>query len=531
MDILNRTFQQFAELFRSMTVPQRITLILVPLLVLAGFVGLAWNSRTSGETAISWGKVFSTEELIAAEQALIEAGLTKFRREGQRLMVPETEKDRYNAALLEFDAMPSDLGSQMLKQYESLSPFSTDKQRLEMKEAMLLQELRRTLRAIPDLSDARVVVANSGRRSSWSQKQRVTANVTVVPKSGRELSNRLVRSLQAAVASMVPDLKPQDVTIFDVSNGVTFTGEDPSDPFDSRLIGRIKELTRQYEQQIAKGLDFIPGVGVTVNVDVENIKSSVVRSQLVDPKKSARIFSSEQSLTDNQQQRPTKGEPGQVANRPGSVAATPGIDKTRQLNETENRTLNGVSFEVTEKQLLAAMPKAVQVSVSVPRDYYRDIATQRSAGGEKDTGRLDVQQIEKDVLLTVKNSVQRLIPMGSQPDSVSIHSVDRLVRDIPEPTIPITDRLIVILQDWGGSIVLTGLAIWALLLIRRSIPATAAQSLEEFDTKRLNVAKFQAEEAAAEQKEPTKRDLLQNVVRDNPEMAATVIEKWIQAAK
>ena len=59
------------------------------------------------------------------EQALVAAGLTGFEREGQRILAPESDLDRYNAALLELDALPADLGSQMLKQYETLGPFST----------------------------------------------------------------------------------------------------------------------------------------------------------------------------------------------------------------------------------------------------------------------------------------------------------------------------------------------------------------------------------------------------------------------
>ena len=39
-------------------------------------------------------------KLTAAEQALVSAGLTGYRREGQRLMAPAKELNRYNAAML-----------------------------------------------------------------------------------------------------------------------------------------------------------------------------------------------------------------------------------------------------------------------------------------------------------------------------------------------------------------------------------------------------------------------------------------------
>ena len=80
----------------------------------------------------------------------------------------------------------------MLKQFESLGPFTTDRQRQEMKEALLLQELRRMIEAVPDIEHARVAVANSGRRVSFGQKPRVTANVTVKPRAGRERPTGIV---------------------------------------------------------------------------------------------------------------------------------------------------------------------------------------------------------------------------------------------------------------------------------------------------------------------------------------------------
>ncbi len=146
MDLIQRMTRQFFELLRSMTPSQRGTLVAVPLLVIGGFALLLWSNRASSETALSFGKVFTTDEIIAVEQALQEAQLTEYRRVGQRIMVPTEDVVRYNAALLEHDAMPNDLGSQMLKQLESMGPFSTDKQRQDMREAMLLQEIRAVMR-------------------------------------------------------------------------------------------------------------------------------------------------------------------------------------------------------------------------------------------------------------------------------------------------------------------------------------------------------------------------------------------------
>ncbi len=536
MDILQRLMKQFFELYRSMTPSQRGTLVAVPLMILGGFAFLMYSERKSHETALSFGKVFSTEEVIAAEQALINAKLTEFRRVGGRIMVPAHEVDRYNAALLEFDAIPTDLGSQMLSKLDSMGPFSTDKQRQDMKEAMLLKEMRRMLRAVPDIEDASVVVASSQRRPTWSQKTKVTATVSVKPRGGRELSPKLVHAIRSAVASMVPDLQPTDVTVLDRVNSKSHTGDDANDPLDGKLMRRIQEFTQHYEQKIRNDLHYIPDVGVTVQVDVENVKSSVIKSQTVDPKKTTPLATLEKTNTDNLQQRMPRGEAGVRAMRPSKLQddQTAGPDRTRQQTESETNTVFGVSYEQTEKALIAAMPRAVQVSVSVPRDYFRSVADQRKAAGEQDGAKTDVVEIEKVVIADVQKSVEKLVPGGSK-DAVVVKTVDLVEKTAAEPKVPVLELVSEWLRQWAGTIGLAMFAGWVLLTLRKmspAVPATADTTEPDFESQRMKLAAAAQQDAAdATPREPTRRDLIQTIVKDNPEMTASVIGKWLQAAK
>lgn len=527
---LQTAIKQFTELFRSLAPSQRATLVVVPILVIAGFAWLLVQQRGGHYTALSWGKVFSSDELIAAEQALIQQGLTDFRREGQRLMVPVTDADRYNAALMTFDAMPADMGSQLLKQYESLGPFSTEKERQERREAMLLQEVRRVIRAVPDIEDARVAIASSGRRT-WSQKTKVTANVTVRPRAGHELSSKLVRSIRMSVASMVPDLQPADVTVFDVINGTSHTGDPQENSVDNQLVRRIEQFQRQYEGQITQALAYIPDVGVTVNVDVENLKSSVVRNQVVDPKKFVPVYSQETNLKDIQQQQPSRGEPGQAANRPAALAMSGGIDRSRNFSDASTQAVNGVSFEISEKELIAAMPKSVQVNVTVPSDYYRSVAALRRSAGESDEALLDPQKIEQAVLANVTAAVRALIPSDSAPTAVIVNTVDRVVTPPVELSIPWMDRIFDWVRQWGAAALLSVFALLAIRALRRNNPADADERLEEISPEQLRAVQQAVSSEEPKVREVTQRDVIQTLVRDNPEATAAVISKWLQAAR
>ncbi len=547
MDVLPRITRQLVELFRAMSFVQRATFVAVPLLMLGGFAWLLVANRPNDFQAVSFGKAFASDELSAAERALNQAGLTNYRREGRKLLAPANQLDRYNAALVEFDAVPSDLGSQMLKQFESLGPFTTDRQRQEMKEALLLQELRRMIEAVPDIEHARVAVANSGRRVSFGQKPRVTANVTVKPRAGRELSSRLVASLRQAVASMVPDLTPTDVTVFDVARGQAYAGESTDDPLDSQLIQRVREFTRQYEQQIQKALTFIPNASVAVHVDIDNLKSSVTRNERT------RVRGDSTPVSN----RPASILPMSYADDPtdrgaGFLPAAPLMHEALRANrdvfvgaESDGQVGNlphgpsDVLREVSEQQLLAAMPRAVQVSVSIPRDYYRAIAARRKTQGEQNAARLNLDTIEEEVLAKVERTVARLIPAGSPHEAISVTTVDRLPNESPEPTFTATEQFLVLAQRQGGSCALGLFAVWALWMLTRlsSSPTRAAEQtpISEPPSASHDIPAIEPPTPKPRVPEPVSaasslRDDIRNLAESDPATAASVLGRWLAEA-
>ena len=534
MDVLPRITRQLMELFREMSPVQRATSLAVVCLILFGFGWVVCVNQRTDFQAVSYGKVFAPDELHSAERALSSAGLTSFRREGQRILVPGKELDRYNAALLESDALPADLGTQMLKQYETLGPFSTDRQRQQMKEALLLQELRRMIKAVPDVEDASVAIALSDRRAGWNQKPRATANVSVKPRFGRELSGSLINSLRHVVANMVPDLKPGDVTVFDVTRGQAFMGEPTSDPTDSLYLQRAREFTRQYEQQIQKALSYIPNISVTVHVDLDTLKSSMVRSEKVR----------------------TRSDDGHVANRPGTIDdgdtglpqkyananrdphmpdATdfPNSHLTgfRGSNVTPTETIR----EVSEKQLYAALPKSVQVSVSLPRDFLREVIARRIAKGETSERRIDPAIAEEEELTKVERIVGRLIPADSSSNAISVMWVDRLGNDVPEIASLTTYEQIVILLNLWGSLFAIGcfvlVAIW--VLFRKpsvvqpknsgadgvSVPVNFQQSPSPIESNRTPVL--------TQDRTAILRNEVRAMVESDPAASVSVLCRWL----
>jgi hypothetical protein len=111
---------------------------------------------------------------------------------------------------------------------------------------------------------------------------------------------------------------------------------------------------------------------------------------------------------------------------------------------------------------------------------------------------------------------------------VHVASVTRLEPQVAEVAISWTETASEMVKKWGGTAALGLLAVWGLWMLGRNAPKVALAT----DGQASSAATAAAEEAdALPGPPPTRRDLLQAFVRDNPEATAAVIGKWVQAAK
>jgi hypothetical protein len=62
-----------------------------------------------------------------------------------------------------------------------------------------------------------------------------------------------------------------------------------------------------------------------------------------------------------------------------------------------------------------------------------------------------------------------------------------------------------------------------------AVPGGGMPTIATATTATINVGGSIEEDSGS--REPTERDMLQGMVRDNPEVAAAVLSKWLQAAK
>jgi flagellar M-ring protein FliF len=543
MDALKKSYQQFLNLFGSMSGSQRATLLVVPLMVVAAFGFLMFQDNSSSYVALSWGKLFRTEELILAEQTLITAGLTDFRRRGQRIMVPQGEAEQYNAALIDGGGLPNHWAEELEKSLANGGLFQSKDQMQIKRDIVLGKELRKVLRALPDIDEASVTWARS-KPARWPNTgSKVTALVSVRPKAGHELSLLRIQSLRYATASMVPDLEASNVTVLNQMTGIAYTAEDGSDPYNSGALQKARDYEREYEQSIRAALSYIPGVLVTVNVDLENLQRSTESKSTIDPKP---VIVTELTTT-----RDTSSSGGGPSGATGVTANTPsrgqqqvqsGSQKTQTSKDSETSTTSVPGITRTYKEFIPGMPESVQVAVSIPRAYARTVATaskEPAADATADDAtqptvtKTEIDQAEIDIKTKVEPQVLKLILQDSQASAVDISFHIPGVPDITPLETSLVDTLGETAGRWGGAAGLAMFALWALWMLNKSMNKmpTADDEAETADASfSISMPKAEEEQAKDEPVNESRRDEIQSVVRDDPELAANVLSKWLRAS-
>ncbi len=270
---MRRTLDQFLAVFNSLAPSQRITFAVIALLIPAGFLFFAWNGNSSTMVPLSYGKVFSKDELRNAEQALKEAGFSKFHSEGRQILAPASEVEKYNATLLQSGSLPSHWAEELEKKLESTNPFMTSAESMrQTREALLGKHLVQMILGSPDFEDADVLwtPASSGK-SRFSKDARMRATVVVKPKAGHELTTRQIQALRDAVTFAIPDLKSTDVTVYDQRKGEAYTPESENDPLSGKTLALLREASHfvRIEDQECAVMHISPDIVVTVNVEID----------------------------------------------------------------------------------------------------------------------------------------------------------------------------------------------------------------------------------------------------------------------
>lgn len=548
MDFLNNAFTQVRDLFRSMTPGARITAGLLLVVVVISLAYLVVYQGSGSQEYLLGGEPFSPEQFQNMEAALGTAGLP-YSIEGNRIRIPRGQRDKYMAALADANALPPQWGQAMDDVLKSESVFLSADQRRERYIHARGRDLSSIVSMMPGIQRASVIY-QCETQPGFRTKTLNTGSVSVMPEPGQELRAERATAIRNLVAGAISGMKPEDVTVTDITNGRSFHGS--LDGGDGNLGGAYAARKRQFEQdwkqKVLNMLSSIPGVTVEPNV-VLSVETDVVTRTVTPNPKGTAVWTTEKSTDRQREGGGPAGQPGFKANQPNVLPVVAGRSSTDTESESESSERIMVGGTEEEKRLAGLTPTKVTVAIGVPSSYFERLWLEQNpaAPGEeqKRPEPNELAALQTQTIDTIRKLVANVLP----PAADGVNSVDLVevlsIPDLKHPEIPVppmSETMLVWLGQYWSTLGMLGLAAFSLLMLRSMLRATAA----DVQPGKIKTAVISGDTPARETDQdeapmviPKPRlsrfsgnraslgDELVELVREDADSAANILRSWI----
>ena len=352
------------------------------------------------------------------------------------ILVPQS--DLYQARIrLAAKGLPhgTSSGFALLNKQQGLFGFSQFMERMQYNQALQL-ELERTIASLNSIASDRVHLAIPKQSVFIENSPKPSASVLVNLYPGRTLIAAQVAGIVHLVASSVPGLQPQNVTIVD-QQGDLLTGQNgtmggvPSGTsLSAAQYALTRRLDRLYERRIDRILAPVVGVkGVRAQVTTDlNYALINTTSEAYNPK--SQVIRSEQTSENLRWQKPKGGVPGSLTNQPppagvpaarskgkpvGGYAVSPGSKKQVPLVSESKTATKNYEIDRTMQHIQQAPGVIKRISVAVVVDY-------RAVKGPK--GKILSKPLSKQEITNITNLVKEAVGFNAaRGDTASIINV------------------------------------------------------------------------------------------------------------
>ncbi len=226
-------------------------------------------------------------------------------------------------------------------------------------------ELARTILTMRGINSARVMIALPRRELFQADAAEPTASV-VVGVTGGQLSGAQVQAIRNVIASSVPNLKPEKVTLTDTSNRTLAAGSD-SEGFSAASAQDARDSTEAQLQarimDIVEGVVGVGGARVQVTADIDHSRSTT-QQQVFDPDGQVVRSTSANGSESSDTAGVSDGGATATNNIPGGEApvTTPTGSTTTDTTETTNYEISNTTTTTVKE---AGEIKRLAVSVAV----------------------------------------------------------------------------------------------------------------------------------------------------------------------
>ncbi|MBW6532151.1 flagellar M-ring protein FliF [Sphingomonas sp. RRHST34] len=291
---------------------------------LIGAAGLAWSALSTPPQKVLFSGLPDSDK-AAVTSALSAANITSHIDSSSDALTVDEEDFSKARMLLAGQGLPKAApgGYAILDQLPMGVSRAVEGERLRQARET---ELARSIQEIDSVAEARVHLAMPEASVFVRDNAAPSASVVLKLQGGRSLSDAQVRSIVNLVASSVPGMKPDAVTVVDQLGGLLTKSGDGADAANDKRIEFQRRVEDKYRQQLIQLLTPLVGAGnftAEVQADVNLDETSATRESY---DKDGRLRAETGNWTGNMAtgQAPA-GIPGALSNTPppASQLSTP----------------------------------------------------------------------------------------------------------------------------------------------------------------------------------------------------------------
>lgn len=396
--------QHIIKVWSGLDTGKKVLIGMASIAVVAAFIGLFRMVSNPGMTLLYAGlEATAAGDVI---QSLEQKGIHNEVR-GGAIYVESSARDMLRMTLAT-EGLPEN-GMQGYELLDTLTGFGTTSQMFDAAYWRAKEgELARTIVTIPMITAARVHIANTGS-NPFQRAVTPSASVTLTT-TGGSVAIAQARAIKFLVASAVPGLKTDDVSVIDSVVGLVAAAEDQGQGQngDDRSDTMRDRVLRLLEARVGVG-------NVVVEVDIStDFVSETVRERIVDPS-SRVVISTDTEESSNDSTSSADGAVTVASNLPDGEAA--GAEGSRNSN---NQTRERINYEISEtsREVLRSPGTVKRITVAVLVNGIQQVNAE---------GQLVLEPRNEDELEALKDLVSSAVGLDeARGDQVTLKSMEFL---------------------------------------------------------------------------------------------------------
>ncbi len=341
------TMPDFPRLLRAIGPLRLLILAGVAAGVVAAFAWM-FNTVSEPDYALLFGDLDASDSAQIVSELESRAIPYKLSQDGDTILVPRDDAAKLRLQLAE-QGLPSG-GSMGYEIFDESDGFGATRFTQNVNLVRALEgELARTIRSLDPVKNARVHLVLPKRELFQRDQRQPSASIFLQMKGSRRLTAGQVSAVQNLVASAVPELSPERISIVDGRG--TLLSEGSGDPAavtgaraDERRQTLEQDLTRTIESLVEKTVG--PGnvrAQVFADMDFDRINSS---EEIYDP--DGQVVRSTQTV-----EQSASDKEGQAEQPVGVLPNLPDADQggtdQRSRSSAESRSEETVNYEISKK--------------------------------------------------------------------------------------------------------------------------------------------------------------------------------------